>query len=1597
MFDLSLSCKRVFSALLLVVAVSFYPRLLVSQGADESSRIAMPVVFEPNRGQAPSWARYIARTVEGVVILASDRIEITPSGASGSQNFELRFEGANPQVFQEEASGDGTANYYFGGQSLRRIEQVPLYRKVRYGQLYPGIDLLFHGKAGRLEYDFELAPHTTAEPLRIELTDAEQAEARDDGTLVISQKGSSIRLLPPHAFQHQGDGTVRVDVAYRLLGRHQVGFRLGTYDQTRPLVIDPVVSYAETIYAGNSTSAAAVAADSKGNLIFTGSTFSTTYPVINGQLPDPMASEEVYVTKFDPTGENIVYSTYLPAFGFSTPSALAVDQGGDAFIAGITGDAGFPVTSHNLGACGLFCNAGFVTKLDPSGALLYSTLLGSGQILPKALAIDANGNALVSGLAADGSLQTVNAFQAAYEGGLCTSCYSGFFAKLNDTGTGFIFSSYLGAGNNATGLALDGLGNMYVAGPADNVYGATIPLKGELQSGFGAYFLTKFAPDGKNLLFGTFLGGYPSGNSRESLAGVRVGTDGTVYLGGSTASDGFPYTLDAYRHPTGVTSNARMFAMALDPSLTKLKYSTDLGGGFMSAMTIDAAGNFYAAAATGADPIQPLNAVVADVTSGGFFLELDPSGVPVQTSAFGGQLDDEAPVGIALDLAGNIYIAGITGGSANPFSIGCGQSDPILVGSNTYGIPPSSHSSCVANVGLFVAKIAPDSKPQISLSKFLPFLYLHNVGTADLNISSLTFSGGLAKAGGTCGNKVPAGTTCILTLTDANGKLAQGSVTINSDASPASQTFTPYLDPTAVGGLVGDYLYVDVSQLHFRPQFAGTKSPAQTMRIWNAGITNMTLNSIRATPYLTETNDCKATLAPGAYCTAHVSWDTTVNYQSDMIGIAYDNNAEIDDFLLAQYLISPTSLMLSQTNPIPFGNETQGNSYLNRTITITNVSNAAVVPPQVSVSGDAAFSVVGNTCTASLSPQQSCVVGFAMDSNTSSGQHSANLDFTGALSASIQIWGVVVLPQGITPSTYQMEWKPVLLGSSSVQDLTLANNSSSAVNISGFSFMSTDYTESDNCTGTALTAGASCTVHVTFKPQALGARNDSMTINLGTSMNPLAISLSGQGRYSLSLSPSVIDFGAGNLVNTPSAPQQLTVTNQTAASIGYTLSVTGPFSANNQCANPITAHGTCMISMTYHPTAVQNDTGTLAISAAGATTSDSVSLYGTGTSGAVMSAPNDFTFADTLVGKSSSGSIAVSNTGKLALSKVAISLGGMNSSDFSFSGNQCSTIPTGGSCTVSATFTPSAFGPRSASLTITSDSSNSPRMIALTGLGVGQPNASLSSTTLDFGQLDQGTQSAASVLTLTNTGSGALTITSITSSKDYPETNTCGASLAASASCQISIQFTPSQVGAETGTLTVTDNAPTGTQSVNLSGAGTAPSVSVETASGGSLTTTVARGQPATYSLALTGSAGFSGTVALACSGAPQYAACALSSGSITATQGRTTAFSATVTTQTTTTSAAAGKTNLLAGAGMGVLAICLVMPRRSRKGVIHMAWCALALLGLGCVSACGGGSASSSPPLPLVNYTPAGTYHLTLTATSGSVTATQTLVLIVQ
>jgi hypothetical protein len=1580
--------KRAVKVLLLPVLQVALPGQIFSQPPGISAP-HLPVVFEPNRGQAEKGTLFIAHTADGTVELQPDGVMIDQVTSDGAQSFVLKFHGSREAKVEEEKGKDGSSNYYFGGAVSRKIERIPLYRSIRYVGIYPGIDAVFHGNHGNLEYDFEIAPGTDPQQLRIDLASNQTATVKADGSLEITSNKHRIHLLRPRAFQSHGSAATDVEVAYSLVKPHEVRFRLDGYDAGKNLVIDPVVSYAQDIASNNSTELRALAVDSDGNLIVVGDTYASNFPVVNGDPIPQGASRDVIVTKFDATGENIVYSTYLAAAGFNGAAAVAIDPGGNAYVAGITGDPNFQVTSHALGACGnQFCNAGFVTKLDSTGAMLYSTLLGWGQILPQAITVDPNGNAIVGGLAADGSMQTVNAYQAAYLGGLCTSCYSAFFAKLNAQGNAFLFSSYFGSGSIATALAQDSDGNLYIAGTATNVYNPTVPLKGELQAGSGPFFLTKFAPDGKSLLFSTFFGGWAGPNENDSLTGMRVGADGTVYVGGTVNAVGFPYTLNAYHYPIGIPGNGRMFATAFDSSLTKLKYSTDLGGGLMTGMTVDGSGNFYAAADSVTAPLALKNAVVADGSDNGYFMELDPLGQPLQTSEFGGHFITEHPAAIDVDANGNIYLAGGLGGANYPPNSTC-ASDPLIVGSNFYAGPLGS--SCLAQNGVFVAKIAPGSRPQISLTDSLPFLQLRNVGSADLNISSMTLSGDLAKTGGTCGKTVPAGTSCVLTLSDANGKAAQGSVTINSNADPATQTFTPQL-PNTFSGTVGDYFVLDMSQVHFNPQFAGTKGANIPVRISNGGLANMTLNGVSATPLLTETNDCPGTLAPGASCTVQLAFDASLVYQSNTLAIGYDNNSPVDYFLYGPFVTSNTALMLSQSNPIPVGNETQGNPYLDRTVTVTNVSNSPVAVPQVTVGGDGAFTLDGNTCSGSLTPQQSCIVQFGMNSSAAVGQHNATLNFSGSLSASVDIWGIINAPHQITPSTYQMTWTPVLLGASSAQDLSLTNSTSSSAAISGISFISADYSQTNNC-GAALAAGASCTVHVTFTPQAAGQRNDSMSINLGPNAIPLLISLTGNGSSTLSVSPASLDFGSENMVNTTSAAQTVTLTNNTSTAAGYTMVVTPPFAATSTCGNPLPANSSCSLLVVYNPATVATDSGTLSVTPTGASSGISVLLFGMSVSGSEMSVTGSFNFPGTEVGKNSSGTTTILNSGKLVIANVAFSLSGPDGTSFSYPSNQCSSIAAGSSCTLPLTFSPSRTGDFYASISIASNAGNSPRIVSLTGIGLTvEPAAALSVTSLNFGNQDQGTKSAASVVTLTNSGTAALTIAGISSTPDFPETNTCANSLAPSASCQISVVFLPSRTGSETGALTILDNAPTGNQIVTLNGNGTAPTMALSPGSGGSLTSTVAKGTTASYSLALTATPGFSGTASLTCSGAPQYASCSPSPSTIALTNGATVPFTVTITTQSTTASAVLRDAGLFSGTGM--LALCFLVPRRLRSRSFAIACLTFVI---GALSACGGSGGGGGSQQPTVNYTPSGTYQLTLTATGGNNKATQALTLIVQ
>jgi hypothetical protein len=215
------------------------------------------------------------------------------------------------------------------------VTRAPLFNAVRYENVFPGADLVFHGSDGRLEYDFQLVPGADPGLLGFNFGGGEHIASNPDGSLTLGTSDFGLNLLAPVAYQDDAGHRTSVVVRYRLLAGNRVGFELGSYDHTKPLVIDPVVTYANLYTGGQDADVVAAAADPEGNLILAGYVYSTDYPVINGLAPDPNGSQQVFVTKIDPTGTKILYSTYLPANAFSWASGLAVDRHGSAYYDGL--------------------------------------------------------------------------------------------------------------------------------------------------------------------------------------------------------------------------------------------------------------------------------------------------------------------------------------------------------------------------------------------------------------------------------------------------------------------------------------------------------------------------------------------------------------------------------------------------------------------------------------------------------------------------------------------------------------------------------------------------------------------------------------------------------------------------------------------------------------------------------------------------------------------------------------------------------------------------------------------------------------------------------------------------------------------------------------------------------------------------------------------------------------------------------------------------------------------------------------------------------------------------------------------------------------
>jgi hypothetical protein len=678
---------------------------------------SLPLYFEANQGQVASPAQFIARGRDSQFLISPDAAQfvlckMTATRAFSARTVRMQFMGANDlaQISgAEELSGK--INYLIGNQPARWQTGVATFARVRVGELYPGISLTYYGNQRQLEYDFTVAPDSDTGVIAIRFDGADKISVNPAGELILNLGDGEIRQPKPVIYQSANGVRQEISGGYKMLDAHTVGFGVGEYDHSLPLVIDPILSYS-TYFGGNADDIAwKVAVDTNGFVYVAGQTLSSQFAV-NTPLSTSGAFQtnyqggsqagDAFVAKFGNNGSNLVYFTYLGGSADDAAYGLAVDAAGDVYIAGATESPNFPTKNAiytNISGVmtphiGLYPTDAFVAELAPSGSsLVYSTYLG-GENADAAygVAVDLLGNAYVTGFTYSTNFPVTNAIQnhlACRPNTIyVNNNANAFVAKIGPGGFPLLFSTYFGGTNYDLGnsIAVDGSGSVYVAGFTDSTnFPTTNAFQTVLSStnliGGNNGFVAKFAPSGTNLIYSSFLGG----TNKDQAFGIAVDAAGNAYVTGGATSPNFPNTVtNLFSLGNGltndsiygylVTTNAFLTQIVWNGTNAAIGYSTVFGGTNLGidvgyGVAVDPAGNVFVCGASSTTGFPTLNATngFAATNSGGFDAFVIAFGTNASSllySGFLGGAADDLGYGIAADPASGAYIVGQTS-SAN--------------------------------------------------------------------------------------------------------------------------------------------------------------------------------------------------------------------------------------------------------------------------------------------------------------------------------------------------------------------------------------------------------------------------------------------------------------------------------------------------------------------------------------------------------------------------------------------------------------------------------------------------------------------------------------------------------------------------------------------------------------------------------------------------------------------------------------------------------------------------------------------------------------------------------------------------------------------
>jgi hypothetical protein len=699
----------------------------------------LPLSFIPNRGQEDQAVRFHAQGLGGSLFFAPNEVVFSlpnPVKVQADDKEKIRYDrhpanvvrihyqGANenPEVAALEEL-PGVVNILNGNNPTKWRKNLPTYSGVAYRELYPGIELRYEGTDGQLKSTFYLAAGANPASIVWRYKGASDLSVDESGNLVISlpePAGAGITLIEhaPIAWQEVGQDRVMVPVQYALDTTNnndkKVSFAFPNgYDSTLPLVIDPTLTYSTYLGGGKTDEGHGITLDADCNIYIVGHTSSTNFPTVApGQTNKP--SKDIFVSKLNPAGTTLLYSTYIGGNASDEAWDIALDSQGRMTIVGETESTDFPTLNaydniYGGGTCedAEPCDDVIVTQLTADGsAFSYSTYLGGNQEDDAyALAIGSNDQIYVTGLTKSSTFPTPNGYDTSFGGGTCSGlpCEDAFVVRINPALSGtssLLYGTFLGGGGYDRGksIALDTSGRVYVGGyTRSSNYPSLTPYQAA-RAGDSDAFITKLDTSlsaTASLLYSTYFGGSQS----DHLYGLTVKSANHVYFTGYTQSTNLPLA-NAFDNmfgggTCGTSPCYDVYVTHLDIGSNSLVYSSFLGGSQAeegAGITVDDSGNAYVTGYTKSTnfnilaAIQPAKAADSCATApcaDAFVTKVNAAGALVYSTYLGGTMEDYGH-GIVVDGLGNTYVVGHTfssnfPGAINPFTGTAGYADAFIV------------------------------------------------------------------------------------------------------------------------------------------------------------------------------------------------------------------------------------------------------------------------------------------------------------------------------------------------------------------------------------------------------------------------------------------------------------------------------------------------------------------------------------------------------------------------------------------------------------------------------------------------------------------------------------------------------------------------------------------------------------------------------------------------------------------------------------------------------------------------------------------------------------------------------------------------------